>query len=182
MLAQQVAKRYAGALFGATRNKELIDLGYEQMRELRTFVRRDRQLLNFLTAPQVLDEHKRELVRTVFGERLHRLFVEFLVVLVDKHRAAFLAEILDEFIELVEQAKNIGRAEAISAVRLTNDERKKLTERLEAKTGLSIRLTEKVDPQILGGMIVVMHNEIVDGSVRRGLELIEDQLMKVKVG
>lgn len=181
MLAQQVAQRYAHALFDAAKDKGLLDLGYEQMAEVGKLVRLDRTLLSFLTAPQVLDEHKVELIRTVFCKRLHQLFVEFLVVLVDKHRVGYLAEIIDEFIDRVEQAKGIGRAKVITAVPLSAKERENLSVRLAAKTGLKIRLEERVDPAILGGMIVVMHNEIIDGSVRHGLGLIEDQLMKVKV-
>jgi len=43
------------------------------------------------------------------------------------------------------------------------------------------KMLKKVDPDILGGMIVILHNEIIDGSVRRGLDLLEEQLVKVKV-
>ncbi len=181
MLAQEVAARYAQALFDAAQDKDVIDIGYEQMTDLKAFLAKDRSILNFLTAPQVLDDHKRDAVRNVFGDRLHRLFVEFLIVLVDKHRVAFLREILDEFLELVEVAKGIGRAKVITAVKLDQTQREDLVKRLQAKTGLQIKLEERVDPAILGGMIVIMHNEIIDGSVRHGLGLIEDRLMKVKV-
>lgn len=181
MIAQEVAQRYAHALFDAAQARGLIDTGYEQLADLKKVVQMDRTLLNFLTAPQVLDEHKRELIRTVFGSRLHRLFVEFLLVLVDKHRVGYLVEIVDEYIDQVEMARGIGRAQVVTATPLTKAEREALTARLAAKTGLTIRLDEKVDPAILGGMIVIMHNEIIDGSVRHGLGLIEEQLMKVKV-
>ncbi|HOD65984.1 MAG TPA: ATP synthase F1 subunit delta [candidate division Zixibacteria bacterium] len=181
MLAQEVAQRYAHALFDAAREKGLLDAGYSQMADLRTVVRADRTLLNFLTAPQVLDEHKIELLRTVFGSRLQRLFVEFLVVLVGKHRINYLVEIIDEFVERVEKAKGIGRARVISAVPLSGPERENLVGRLSAKTGLQIRLEVRIDPAILGGLIVILHNEIIDGSIRHGLGLIEEQLLKVKV-
>lgn len=181
MLAQEVARRYAHALFDAAKEKGLLDLGYEQMADVRKLVAKDRMLLNFLTAPQVLDDNKVELIRTVFCKRLHQLFVEFLVVLVNKHRVGYLVEIIDEFIERVEQAKGIGRVEVITVVPLSGTERDNLKARLAAKTGLQIKLKERIDPAILGGMIVVMHNEIIDGSIRHGLGLIEDQLLKVKV-
>lgn len=181
MLAQDVARRYAHALFDAAQSRGLIDAGYEQMSDLRKFVAGDRTLLNFLTAPQVLDEHKRELVRTVFCNRFHQLFVEFLIVLVNKHRAGFIVEIADEFIDRVETAQGVSRAKVTSAVPLTAQEREKLIARLAVKTGRKITLEERVDPAILGGMIVIMHNEIIDGSVRHELALIEEELMRVKV-
>ncbi len=181
MIAQEVAKKYAHALFLAARDKGLIDAAYEQLDDLKSFVEKDPTLLRFLSAPQVLEENKLSLVRTVFGPRLERLFVEFLVVLVNKHRVAHLAEIIDEFLRLVEAEKGIGRATVITARPLDPKERSALITRLAAKTGLRIETEEKVDPKVLGGMIVIMHNEIIDGSVRHGLDLIEDQLAKVKV-
>lgn len=181
MIAQEVASKYAQALFMASRDKGLIDEAYEQLEDLKAFVEKDRTLLTFLTAPQVLDEDKDKLVRNIFGPRLNRLFVEFLAVLVDKHRVAYLPEIIDEFLHLVEVEKGIGRAVVITAVPLGDQERSGLIDRLAAKTNLKIMLQEKVDPKILGGMIVIMHNEIIDGSVRHGLDLIEDRLSRVKV-
>ncbi len=181
MLAQEVARKYAQALFGAAKEKGLIDKAYEQFNDLKAFIASDSLLLDFLNAPQVLEEHKEELVRNVFRERIERLFVEFLIVLVEKHRIAFLPEVIDEFTRLVEAEKGIGRATVTTATPLNEKEKSGLVTKLTAKTGLKIELEEKVDPDILGGMIVILHNEIIDGSVRRGLDLLEEQLVKVKV-
>jgi len=181
MLAQEVARKYAQALFGAAKEKGLIDKAYEQFNDLKAFLASDSTLLTFLKAPEVLEEHKEALVRNVFRERIERLFVEFLIVLVEKHRIAFLLEVIDEFTLLVEAEKGIGRATVITATPLNETEKSDLITKLTAKTGLKIELEEKVDPDILGGMIVILHNEIIDGSVRRGLDLLEAQLIKVKV-
>ena len=181
MLVHEVAQRYSHALFDAAQERGLLDAGYEQMSDLKRIVQHDRTLLSFLTAPQVLDEHKRELIRTVFCNRLHQLYVEFLIVLVNKHRVGYLVEIIDEFIDRIETARGIGRAKVISAVPLSDKEREGLKARLAAKTGLTIRLEEKVEPAIIGGMIVHMHDEIIDGSIRHGLALIEEELLKAKV-
>ena len=181
MLAQQVARKYSQALFLAAREKGLIDTAYEQFSDLQTFLVGDRMLLNFLSAPQVLDERKQALIREVFGPRMDRLFVEFLDVLVEKHRIAFLPEVIDEFARLVEAEKGIGRATVITAVPLTETERASLTAKLAAKTDLKIELQEKVDPSVIGGMIVILHDQIIDGSVRHGLNVLEEQLGRVRV-
>ena len=181
MLVQEVARKYAQALFAAAKEKGLIDEAYEQFADLKAFLASDPSLLDFPKAPQVLEEQKLALVRDVFTERIERLLVEFLVVLVTKHRIPFLPEVIDEFTRLVEAEKGIGRATVITAVALDDAEKDDLVARLTAKTGLKIELEEKVGPDILGGMIVIVHNEIIDGSVRRGLDLLEEQLGKVKV-
>ena len=181
MLAQEVAKKYANGLFLSVQEKGKIEPAYTQLRDLEKFLQGDDTLLNFLVAPHVLDEHKLALVRKVFTDRIDRLFVEFLIVLVRKHRVGYLHEIIDEFVRLVEAAKGIARVTAITAVPLNDAERARLAEKLAARTCLTIELEVKVDALIIGGMIVIFHNEIIDGSIRRGLDLVEEKLTKIRV-
>ena len=180
MLAQEVARKYSQALFLAARDRGLIDAAYKQMNDLTTFLDSDQTLLNFLKAPQVLDEHKQALVRKVFGDRLEHLLVAFLIVRIEKHRISFLPEVIDEFARLVEAEKGIGRATILTAVPLTESERTRLIDRLAAKTALKIVLEERVEPEIIGGMIVILHNEIIDGSVRHELDRLQHQLSRVR--
>lgn len=182
MLTQEVARKYAGALFMSVKEKNMTEAAYDQFNSLKELVVKDRSLINFLTAPQVLDENKYSLVREVFTGRLERLFVEFLTVLIEKNRVGFLPEIIDEFNRLIEAEKGIGRVTVITAVKLTETERSQLAAKLAGKTGLSIVLEEKLDKNIIGGMIVILHNEIIDGSVKHGLDILQEQLVKVRVG
>lgn len=181
MLSQEVAKKYASALFLSVKEKNKTEDAYEQFDSLKELLKKDRSLLNFLAAPQVLDSHKHQLVRNVFTGRLDQLFVEFLLVLVEKNRINFLPEIIDEFDRLVEAEKGIGRVTVITAVPMQDTERARLIEKMTARTNLKIVLEEKIDTSILGGVIVILHNEIIDGSVKHGLQLLEEQLQKTRV-
>ncbi len=181
MLIWEVAKKYAQALFLSAKEKGLLNELYEQLGDLRDLVEKDNSLLNFLAAPQVLEDTKKTLIRKVFSERVERLVVEFLVVLVDKGRVGFLVEIIDEFRRLVEAEQGLGRITVVTAVPLADGERTRLIEKMAAKTGLRIVLEEKVDASILGGMIVILYDEIIDGSVKHGLNLVREQLDKVRV-
>ena len=181
MLSQEVAKKYANALFLSVKEKQLTNMAYEQFGALKELIHKDKTLLNFLSAPQVLSEQKQTLIRKVFSSRIEQLFVEFLIVLVEKKRITFLSEIIDEFSRLIEAEKGIGRVTVITARPLDNAERSRLKEKMTAKTKLEIVLEEKVDRSILGGMIIILHNEIIDGSVRHGLAMLEEQLHKVRV-
>lgn len=84
MLSQEVAKIYANALLLSVVEKKMIDVAYDQFSSLKELIAKDKSLVNFLSAPQVLDENKLSLLRTVFSSRIEKLFVEFLIVLVDK--------------------------------------------------------------------------------------------------
>lgn len=161
----------------------MLDTVYEQMNSLNVILKRPegKQLLNFLLAPNVMDDKKESLVRSVIGERTEKLLTEFLIVLLNKHRIAFLGDIIQEFLMLVEEHRKMGRVLVTTAVKLNDSERTNLIQQLEKKTGLKIQLEEKVDPAILGGMILMLKDKIIDGSVRYELSVLRDQLGKVKV-
>lgn len=181
MLAQEIGHKYAHALFMAAKGKNLLTQADEQFLALKKVLEHDRSLQSFLDAPQVPDNQKEALIRTVFGSRIETLFVEFLLVLLDKHRIKYLPNIIDEFDRLVKADQGIGRVTVITAVAMSSTEEQALVARLAARSGLKIELEKKVDPAILGGMIVIMHNQIIDGSVRHGLAQIQEKLGKLKV-
>ena len=181
MIAQQVAKKYARALMLSVKDKGMVDLAAEQFVGLRPVIAADADFRNFLSAPQISPDKKEALVRTVFGERLDQLLLQFLMVLIDKHRVNYLIEIIDEFDRLVKAEKGILKATVITAVPMNEAEEEKVITRLAAMTGMKIELEPKVDRTIIGGMIIVMHNQIIDGSIRNYLKSIKDQLASVKV-
>jgi len=181
MIAQEVAKKYARALMLSVTEKNMVDLAADQFVGLRPLIESDDTLLNFLAAPHVPEEQKTGLIRSAFVGQINRLFVEFLLVLVDKHRVNFLPYIIDEFERLVKAKKGILAATAITAIPITPDEREKLIVQLAAKSSMKIELEEKVDASIIGGMIVILHNEIIDGSIRHQLAMVRDSLTSIKV-
>ena len=181
MLAQEVAKKYSTALFNIVREKSLIDEAYEQFEQLDGLVSKDDSLLQFLLAPHILDQNKVALLKDVFGKRLNPLFLEFLLVLVSKHRIGFLHEIIEEFRARVADARGMLVAKVTTAISLNDADRANLIARLAAKTGKTIELDEKIDPSILGGMIIIIGDQIIDGSVRHDLSQLRMELMKLKV-
>lgn len=181
MIAQQVAKKYSTALFRLVREKGLIDIADEQFGGLDDLIKRDESLLQFLLAPHILDQRKVALVRDVFGPRLEPLFLEFIMVLIEKHRIGYLHQIIEALRALVDEERGIIEAQVTTAVPMTDEIRQRLIGRLARKTGKTIELKEKVDAAILGGMIVILRDQIIDGSISHNLALLKEELMKLKV-
>ena len=181
MIAQEVARTYSHALFASAQAHNQVDSINNDLNDVAAVVKHDSSLMKFLNTPNIAESTKTGLIRKLFGERLQRLSVEFLLVLIEKQRIAFLPEVIDEYTRLVEAENGIGRATVITAIALDEGQRSKLSEKLAAKTDLKIVLEEKIDDAIIGGMIVILHNEIIDGSIRHGLDLVEEQLSKVRV-
>jgi len=181
MLAQKVARKYAKALFLSIKERNLIDQAYEQFQSLQQVIDTDPGILHALTGPRIPLEEKIGLIKRIFGSVMNPLHVEFLSVLTRKRRIGFLPEIADELGRLIETEKDIGRVTVTTAVELLPSEEERLRKSLEARSGQTILLEKRVDPYVLGGMIVMMDGEVIDGSVRHGLNMLGEQLAELKV-
>jgi len=181
MLAQQVGKKYGGALFQLVKDKNIIDTAWEQFDDLAEYLKKEDAFFDFMAAPQIPDRDKEQLVKQVFESRFDKPLFNFLMVLTEKRRINYLLEIIEEFDRLVRAEKGIEKATCITAVPLSEGERSSLIDRLAAKTDLKIELEEKIDQSIIGGMIIILHNQIIDGSIRHGLQILRNRLMNLKV-
>jgi len=122
MLAQEVAHKYAHALFDSVRSHKTVDEVYDQMDRLKEVVEGNDTLVRFLKSPKVTQQEKLDLLHSALAERVDRIVVEFLDLLVEKKRIAFLPEIIDEFDRMVEAANGIARVTAITAVKLSDSD------------------------------------------------------------
>ncbi len=181
MLAQQIAKKYGRALFELAKERNLVDQAWEQFNALSSYFRADTTFLDFVTAPQIGDGDKADLVKKVFEPRLERIFYEYIQMLVAKHRIHYLPEIIEEFERLVRADRGMARAVCITTAPISEAQRRQLIERLSKKTNLKIELEEKIDKAIIGGMVVIIQDQILDSSIKYALTLLRNRLMKVKV-
>jgi len=147
--------------------------------ELRAFCelwREDERLRLFLVSPSVPDEAKKETLRRGLMAASTEL-VNFLQVLVDRHRIAMVEEIAHAFDR--RRAAAEGRIEARAVVAREIDEklRRKITRTVERRYGARARLKVEVRPNILGGVILDVGEEVMDGSLRSWLERVRRGLL-----
>jgi F-type H+-transporting ATPase subunit delta len=102
----------------------------------------------------------------------------FLFLLVDKRRMHILSPIISEFRRLIEQSEGIERVEVSVPMPLSATQRDLLESVLEGQTGKKVVLEEKVDPDVLGGMVVKVGSTVYDGSARTQIERIRQNLEK----
>jgi len=181
MLAAEVAKRYAHGLFLLAQEKNAIDKVSEEMKDIDVLLEQDNALLNFLAAPQVRDQDKISVMRSVFSGKVSRIVEEFLMLVVAKHRDQHLHDIAEEFEQIVLDHKGFVKTQVITAVEMTEGERSKLKDKLEKKTSKKVLIKTRVDEAIIGGVIVILGDRIIDKSIRYQLQLLNAQLRALKV-
>jgi F-type H+-transporting ATPase subunit delta len=176
-----LSRRYAVALYKTADRRELVDRVETDLAATVELLAKEPALREFLLSPEVLDEHKEALVNKVLAPKVHTITLNFLLLLLKKRRFDHIAGINDSLIEQVEEHRGILRAQVITPTELRQDLRDRLETRLESMTGKTIVLESEVDPDLLGGMVVVLHNQLIDGSVRRELDRLHDELMAIRV-
>ena len=181
MILSGVAKRYAVALFNAAVKQDIADQVQDDLSSFIQLLRQNKDLTGFLKSPEILTEAKKQLIVEVFGDRTAGLFVKFILLLIDKKRLAHILDIADAYRQLYEQLQGIVEARVVTAVELEPDLEQRTIEMLERETGKTIRLKKTVDADIIGGMIIIVEDEIIDGSIRHKLEQMRRSLGEVKV-
>src|ERR1051326_1531050 len=174
----RAAKRYATALFDIAQRQGNLDAVERDINALLDLMRLTPALRRMWESPLVPAGRKREIVSQILGESVDPLTLSFLRLLVDKRREEILDSVQSEMRQLADAARHMVRAEATFAVEPTADERTGLVRSLEQRTGEHVDLTIHVDPSILGGVVIRMHDTIIDGSVRGTLERLREQLLQ----
>jgi F-type H+-transporting ATPase subunit delta len=134
------------------------------------------ELRRFLAAPQIAAADKRELMRNALADRLQPLLVRFLELVIEKHREGMLAEILDAWAELLDTRANRQAAAVTTAIPADPEMVGRVRAALERATGKTIVLEERVDPSLLGGLVIRTGDTVIDGSLRSRLTTLHRRL------
>jgi F-type H+-transporting ATPase subunit delta len=102
----------------------------------------------------------------------------FLLVVVEKGRAAELASIYEEFAALVAADEGRLEVELTTAYELSDDEAREILEQIEKASGRKVDATRHVDPDLIGGFVLQAGSMRVDASVRGRLQRLRQELTK----
>jgi len=176
---QRVAKVYAAAFLNAAAKHAQPDSVLEELESLvEDLFRADPQLEMFFSSNAIGRRPKEALIRKVLGGRASDVFVNFLLVLNDHDRLDMLRPILSESRRLQEQRTGKIRVEVRSAVPLPDDQRERLMQQLRETFHREPLLEARVDPELLGGLVVQAGNWLYDASVRTQLEELRTQIIE----
>lgn len=162
----QVVEPYAQALMSVARANDSTDQAGEDMRSLLNLLQSSEQLRNFLANPFVKNEDKKA-VLTRLSEGTNPYIRNFLMLLVDRRRILLLEGICQQYLALLRQMNQTVLAEVTSAVELTEAQQQAVREKVIAMTNArQVELDTKLDPDLIGGVIIKVGSQVVDASLR----------------
>jgi F-type H+-transporting ATPase subunit delta len=168
---------YARALLELAQAEAVIPRVEEEMFRLRELLKGNPALLGFLKDPNITREGKRQALAELFQGRVHPLVLNTLLTVSDTDRTGRLQHIMEEFTALAAASRQQVSGEIVTAIKLDDATVAKAAAELSRVTGKNVQLFQKVDPSILGGAIIKVGEQIIDGSLRRKLNQIKERLV-----
>lgn len=180
-MAELVAKRYAEALFQLSLEEQNQQEVKETLAAIEATLVAEKDFYQLIKSPLITPEEKKEMLKAVFDGRVMPMVLNFLYVLVDKRREGYLGEIIRTYGELLDIAQQVTEAVVVTAVPMGSEQLARLQEQLVRSSGKTVHLVNQVDPEILGGVLVKMGEQVLDGTLRTQLKQIQEHLSKTIV-
>jgi len=166
---EQIAEVYARALFQVASEKGDLDSVREQLGVFDDALAQQGDLKAFFFSPQFSTDEKIDgLRRAVEGASPE--VMNFLEALLERSRMPAIHRIRRRFDEMWERERKLLPVQITSAVELDSETVDQIGRRIGEQTGEQVQLTSQVDPEIIGGIVVRVGNQIIDASVRARLE------------
>jgi F-type H+-transporting ATPase subunit delta len=169
-------RRYAEAAFEVASRDDTVERWRSELETAASIVAEPR-VGRALANPSIPLQERTATAEATFADIVSRPVLNLIDLMLRRGRIEQLPRLADEFRRLDNAGQGISLATATSASPLSPDEVRALTERMEQYTGGQIELDLKVDPSLLGGLVVQVGDRLIDGSVRSRLERLRNQLV-----
>lgn len=179
MAAGSSARRHAQAIFQIAREQDTLDKWQADLDEIASAFA-DPDLARVMESPRIRLDQKQELAAQRFAE-LDPLARNLAGLLVTRGRVALAGDIAGEYGNLLDDHRGVGAAEVTTAVPLDSQAENRIAEQMSTATGKRITLASRVDPDILGGIVIKIGDRLIDGSARTKLSAMRNSLAERRV-
>lgn len=167
----EIAKRYAAALYALADQEKLLDKVAADLKDLGAMLDNSADLRRMVGSPAMT----RRLQTNALNELAERagfvrLTRNFLGVIAHHRRFNLLREVVRAFQAELARRRGEATAEVVSAIELSDKQSERLADALKAMAGAKISVNVKVDPSILGGLVIRVGSTMIDSSLRTKLQ------------
>jgi F-type H+-transporting ATPase subunit delta len=166
---EELARVYARSLFQVAREQGHLDELREQLGQLADALDEHRELAVFFFSPYFSTAEKQQALARVL-DGADPILLNFLNLLIENHRMPVIFRIRDDYERLWEEENRTLPVEITSAIKLDEATTESVGKKIGERTGRKVTLAARVDPDILGGIIIRVGNSILDASIRNRLE------------
>jgi F-type H+-transporting ATPase subunit delta len=174
---EEIASVYARSLFEVAQEQGKLDEVREQLGEFADALNENQEMQVFFFSPYFATQEKKDgLHRAVDGAE--PIFLNFLELLLENHRMPAIFRIRREYDRLWKERNKLLPVHVTSAVELDQQTVQNIGDRIAEQTGRRVELSSRVEPDILGGIVVQVGNQVLDASIRNRLETLRKQVAR----
>ncbi|MEE0775727.1 MAG: F0F1 ATP synthase subunit delta [Bacillota bacterium] len=175
MTDKTVAKRYARALFAIGEEQGKSEVFAENLKELAAMLKENEELATMLNIQSIETGQKKNVMKTILKD-MEPMVQNFVGVVLDKGRVAFLGAMCEAYQSLMEQAANVLQAVVKSAVPLSAEQVSQIENKFAALMKQNVKAQTMVDPSLIGGVQVTIGDKVYDGSIANQLRQLSNTL------
>lgn len=180
MIGRAIAERYAKVFYDLNMPRKILEKGLAELNTFLFILEKQPRFAAFLKAPQIDPKEKHKILKKTFGGRFEESLINFIAYLIEKKRLGYLNQILKEYGYLVDEHLGLWKAELTTAVPLNEEMENKLRQKLEEVYKKKIVIHTEIDPEIIGGAILIVANEMADWSVKGRLKSLKEGLLDTR--
>jgi F-type H+-transporting ATPase subunit delta len=174
----RVARRYAQALMAVAEEQKVVDDVAADLTAMGTLLATSRELRVLLSSPVIREGKKKAVFQELWGTRVNRTTMAFVLLLTHKQREYVLQDVIKEYHALRDEKLGVIGADVQTAVPMSAAQEQDITARLTRSTGKRVQVRAAVDAAIKGGLVVRIGDTVVDASIRRQLERLRERFQE----
>lgn len=172
----QVGSVYGEALYDLAKAEDLSQRILDELTALAESFAQEPDFVRLLCAPNLSKEERCAVLDESFGGKVHPYVLNFLKILTEKGYPRHFADCCRAYRDHYNLDNGILPVTAVTAVALTKEQSEKMTAKLSDLTGRKVELTNRVDPEILGGVRLDYDGKRLDDTVSHRLDAVRGLL------
>jgi F-type H+-transporting ATPase subunit delta len=178
MTNPRLAGRYAKSLLDLAVENNQLDVVYDDMKFMLSLNRANPDFVSVLKSPIIDSDKKIKIIESIVNNRVNKITMLFIKLLVRKTRESYLPEIVKAFIEQYNKLKNIYPVKITTAVEMSNELKEALLAKIRTNPDFqNIELQTVVEDELIGGFKLEMGDLLIDASILRDLNDIKKQFL-----
>lgn len=170
----RIIKEYAEALFSLAGEEQMQKQISDSLHDVLKICGEHSEYTQLLCSPAVSKSERINLIRTAFGGSVPEYVMSFLCILCERGLFSCLDECAEIYDDMLRFSKGISIAYVKSAFELSESQKQALKQKLESKFGHTVKLECSINKELLGGLVITIDGEVLDGSLKHRLQEIKE--------
>lgn len=176
-MQNEVASRYGLALYQLAKEKNMISSWQEEVKGLISVIKENADFIVVLSSSFLsLEERNKILEDSLIG--ISTEIISLLKIVMENHRTSMMLDVLESFNSYCNEHNGVIEGYLYSSMRLDESRIKQIQDKIGKVENHKVELKNVIDPTLIGGIKIVIHDRIYDGSLKHYLENMKKDLLK----